>query len=71
MLPIFKLIMMSITKNLITFGVIKTFGIKYIYKKIVKFNRKIINNRNIEIKVNNIIKYSIRLPYRIYNTFKK
>ena len=70
MLPIIKLVIISITKNIVTFSVIKTIGIRTIYRRIIKFNRRIIDNQNTEMKVNNVIKYFIRLPQRIFRVFK-
>ena len=71
MLPIIKVITVYITKNIVTFSIIKTIGVKTIYRKIIRFNRKILGNRYIETKINNIFKFYIRLPSRIYNMFKK
>eukprot|EP00898_Chlorokybus_atmophyticus_P007861 jgi/Chlat1/8076/Chrsp75S07546 len=65
-----KLVLFSLAKKVVVFGVAKTYGFHRIYRRVYRLNMRIFKNPVSRTRANRLVKESMRLPRYLYNRVK-
>ncbi|XP_046852905.1 uncharacterized protein LOC124446135 [Xenia sp. Carnegie-2017] len=61
------IIALALAKKASAYAVVRYYGFPRVYRRFCEFNKRITDNKSIILRRQNIMKYCIRLPGRIFS----